>query len=655
MGFPLSPGVVVTEVDLTNVVPNVSTTIGALVGKAQWGPVDEITQVGSENELVASFGKPNDDVFADWMTAANFLGYANNLQFTRVVGASAINAGIDGATVPGGSAAKLIKNTDDYENATFSANELFIAKYPGVLGNSIRVHAADSGTFAEWKYRSLFDGAPSTSKFVSDAGGANDEVHVVVIDEQGKWTGLAGSVLEKYQFVSKAADAKNSDGSTNYILEVLKRKSSYVWMGLPAQLVTGTGGDATTSFGTMTVDNAGDSVYQVTGVTGGTTDHTKAGSTVTFTAAPAGGVTATGEVIIDSDPNAAGPGTITGVTITDKGSGYTSTPTVTIVGDGVTDPTGATADMESLSQGGALLGAVDDNGAGVTDGIRQLAIDAYVNAEEIDINLFMQGGASVAVGKYIIDNIAEVRRDLVAFVSPAQASVVNNKGQEITSITADATTLGASSYAFMDSAYKYQYDKYNDVTRWVPLNGDTAGLAARTDVTTDPWFSPAGFARGGIKNAQKLSWSQSAANKDTIYPIGVNPVVNFKGRGPTLFGDKTMLDRPSAFDRINVRRLFIVVERAIARAAKFFLFELNDEFTRNQMTSMITPFLRNIQGRRGITDFRVKIDETNNTPEVIDSNQLVGEIFIKPARSINFIRLDFVAVRTGVSFDEIGG
>jgi len=617
MAFPLSPGVVNVENDLTNVVPNVSSTIGAMVGPAQWGPVDEVTTVGSENELVANFGKPNDDVFRDWLTAASFLSYAGNLQFTRVVGALGVNAGIDGATVPGGSTPVLVKNSDDYDNTTFVASELFVAKYPGVLGNSIRVHASDSGNFAEWKYAGNFDVAPSTSKFVSDAGGANDEVHVIVIDELGKWTGIAGEILEKFQFVSKASDAKNSDGSSNYILEVLKRQSKYVWFGLPAQLATGTGGLSTTTFGTMSADNAGDSVYQVTGITGGTSDHTKAGSTVTFSAAPAGGVTATGTVIIDSDPNDAGPGSITGVTITNKGSGYTSAPTVTIVGDGATDPTGATADMESLSQGGPLLGGVDDNTSGITDGIRQLGIDLYANAEEVDVSLFMQGGGSVAVGKYIIDNIAEVRKDLVAFVSPAFASVVNNAGGEVTALKADATTLGASSYAFMDSAYKYQYDKYNDVDRWVPLNGDMAGLAAQTD--------------------------------------GINPVVNFKGRGPTLWGDRTMLDRPSAFDRINVRRLFIVIEKAVAKAAKSFLFELNDAFTRSQMRSMIKPFLRNIQGRRGITEFAVVIDETNNTGQVIDSNQLVADIFVKPARSINFIQINYIAVRTGVSFSEIGG
>jgi len=651
MAFPLSPGVVNVENDLTNVVPNVSSTIGAMVGPAQWGPVDEVTTVGSENELVANFGKPNDDVFRDWLTAASFLSYAGNLQFTRVVGALGVNAGIDGATVPGGSTPVLVKNSDDYDNTTFVASELFVAKYPGVLGNSIRVHASDSGNFAEWKYAGNFDVAPSTSKFVSDAGGANDEVHVIVIDELGKWTGIAGEILEKFQFVSKASDAKNSDGSSNYILEVLKRQSKYVWFGLPAQLATGTGGLSTTTFGTMSADNAGDSVYQVTGITRGTSDHTKAGST----AAPAGGVTATGTVIIDSDPNDAGPGSITGVTITNKGSGYTSAPTVTIAGDGATDPTGATADMESLSQGGPLLGGVDDNTSGITDGIRQLGIDLYANAEEVDVSLFMQGGGSVAVGKYIIDNIAEVRKDLVAFVSPAFASVVNNAGGEVTALKADATTLGASSYAFMDSAYKYQYDKYNDVDRWVPLNGDMAGLAAQTDVTTDPWFSPGGFNRGAIKNASRLSWSQEEASRDIIYPLGINPVVNFKGRGPTLWGDRTMLDRPSAFDRINVRRLFIVIEKAVAKAAKSFLFELNDAFTRSQMRSMINPFLRNIQGRRGITEFAVVIDETNNTGQVIDSNQLVADIFVKPARSINFIQINYIAVRTGVSFSEIGG
>jgi phage tail sheath protein FI len=207
----------------------------------------------------------------------------------------------------------------------------------------------------------------------------------------------------------------------------------------------------------------------------------------------------------------------------------------------------------------------------------------------------------------------------------------------------------------MDSAWKYQYDKYNDVYRWVPLNGDIAGLCARTDLERDPWFSPGGFSRGQIRNSIKLSWNPTQTERDDLYIKGVNPVVTFPGEGTVLFGDKTLLSKPSAFDRINVRRLFIALEKTIARASRSSLFEFNDQFTRAQFVSIVEPYLRDVQGRRGITDFRVVCDETNNTAEVIDRNEFRGDIYIKPARSINYIQLNFVAVRTGVSFEEIVG
>ena len=207
----------------------------------------------------------------------------------------------------------------------------------------------------------------------------------------------------------------------------------------------------------------------------------------------------------------------------------------------------------------------------------------------------------------------------------------------------------------MDSGYKYQYDKYNDVFRYVPLNGDMAGLCVRTDLERDPFFSPAGLNRGIIKNVVKLRYNPSKADRDDLYSNGINPVVTFQGEGTVLFGDKTMQSKPSAFDRINVRRLFILLEKAISRAARFSLFEFNDQFTRSQFVALVEPFLRDIQGRRGITDFRVVCDDTNNTGEVIDRNEFVGDIYIKPAMSINFIQLNFVAVRTGVSFEEIVG
>jgi len=257
----------------------------------------------------------------------------------------------------------------------------------------------------------------------------------------------------------------------------------------------------------------------------------------------------------------------------------------------------------------------------------------------------------------MITAMCETRRDCVGFVSPYRAATVGvAQSIDATANVIDGfNTCPSSSYMVFDSGYKYMYDKYSDVYRFVPLNGDTAGLCAFTDQVADSFFSPAGFNRGNVRGAVKLSYNPTKAERDQLYKARVNPVVNFPGQGVVLFGDKTALTKPSAFDRINVRRLFLLLEKAIATAAKFQLFEFNDEFTRAQFRNLVEPFLRDIQGRRGITDFSVVADGTNNTGEVIDRNEFVADIFIKPARSINFITLNFIAVRTGVSFTEVGG
>jgi phage tail sheath protein FI len=285
-----------------------------------------------------------------------------------------------------------------------------------------------------------------------------------------------------------------------------------------------------------------------------------------------------------------------------------------------------------------------------------------MDVEKVDISLIMQGkarGAAVAsntdLGAYLINNIAEVRKDCVVFISPDYNLVVNNKGNEAADIVAARNALPTSSYGVMDSGYKYRYDRYNDLYRWTPMNGDIAGLCARTDQTNAPWWSPAGLNRGNIKNVVRLAFNPNQTERDTLYKNSVNPVVTFQGQGTVLYGDKTLLTKPSAFDRINVRRLFIVLEKAISTAAKYMLFEFNDAFTRAQFKSMVNPYLKNVEGRRGIYDFLVVCDGTNNTGDVIDANQFVGDIYIKPARSINFIQLNFVAVPTGVAFSEVVG
>ena len=577
MAFQVSPGINISEQDLTTVVPNVATTIGAMAGGFQWGPVLERTQIGTENDLVDIFGKPNADTFEWFWTAANYLAYGNNLWVVRNVGANALNAVVgdnDAGT------AVLAKNKDHYDGVTFT-DQLFVAKYPGALGNSLKVQAIDVDGWADStvnaEFIANFDGPPGTSPDVANANGsasfvANDEMHVLVTDEGGLWTGTPGYVLEKHAFVSKASDAKKFDGSSNYVVNVMRNESKYAYVGNVLQFTTNSTGTE-----------------------------------------KAAGLAKTGGAFLTFNSSTA---------------------------------------SESVPGGSMTLG-VDDNT--MTDSLLQAGFTLYQTPEVVDITLLLGGASSTTTGRWIIDNIAVTRKDCMAFVSPASTSVVNNSGSEVADLTTDNTALGSSNYAVMDSAWKYQYDRYRDTFMYVPMNGDIAGLCARTDYSHDSWWSPAGLNRGTIKNIVKLSWEATKANRDTMYPLSINPIITQTGAGVVLWGDKTMQVVPSAFDRINVRRLFIVLEKAIAVAAKAMLFEFNDEFTRAQFVNMVAPFLREVQGRRGITDFKVVCDGSNNTGQIIDTNQFVGDIFIKPARSINYIQLNFIAARSDVSFSEIGG
>ena len=554
MAFQLSPGINVSEVDLTSVVPSVASSIGAFAGKFAWGPVDQVVTVSDEVRLASQFGNPTDDNYEYWFSAANFLAYSNNLKVVRAANTTtSLNATSIGPGI-------LIKSEDDYNsNYTGGANTYgrFAAKYAGDLGNSIRVELVDANTYASWSYAGSFTDTPGTSTYASTVGGANDEIHIVVLDAGAKFTGVANTILEKFAFVSKASDAKNADGSTNYYKDVLNKRSNYVWsMAHPDSV----------DWGTTAANNSFDLL--------------------------------------------------------------------------------ATRISSRLANGAVGI---------VTAGDITRAYSKCANPDSVDISLVVSGPANATVANHLIDNIAGVRKDCVVFVSPEKDDVVDNSGTEVTDILAYRATVNSSDYAVMDSGWKYQYDKYNDVYRWVPLNGDTAGLCARTDQERDPWFSPAGSNRGSIKNLVKLAWNPTKADRDSLYVKGINPVVTFQGEGTILFGDKTLLTRPTAFDRINVRRLFITLEKAIARAARGSIFEFNDQFTRAQFVNLVEPFLRDVQGRRGITDFRVVCDERNNTAEVIDRNEFVGDIYIKPARSVNFIQLNFVAVRSGVTFDEIVG
>ena len=569
MAFQLSPGVVTSEVDLTTVVPAVGTTTGAFAGTFNWGPAELPIQVTNETKLVEYFGKPDNNTAVSFFTCSNFLAYASDIRVVRAVNGVNTNTAVSNS-----SSNVLIKNDLDYFNNYYSTTSgtvgAWAARYPGAKGNSLRVSTwanTNATIFASWAYGSLnlasyFAGAPGTSAYANSANSSNDEMHIAVIDEDGLFTGTANTVLETFAYVSKASNAKDSVGNSNYYRDVIYSKSKYIhWC-----------------------------------------NH------------------------LDSSNTAATWGTALSV-----GKSYAQLVNV--------------AAVHSVS----LVNGTD--GSPVSGNV-QTAYAKFVNPEEIDISLIMTGDADKATDLYVVNSITDVRKDCIAFISPTLA----NSQSGVASVVAERNDTNInSSYAVMDNGWKYQYDKYNDVYRWVPLNGDVAGLCAYTDQVRDPWFSPAGSSRGQVKNAIKLTYVPVASERDTLYKNGINPVVAFPGEGTMLYGDKTMLAKPSAFDRINVRRLFIVLEKAIAIAARAQLFEFNDEFARAQFKSIVEPFLRTIKGRRGIYDFRVVCDTTNNTPAVIDGNQFVGDIYIKPARSTNFIQLNFIAVRTGVAFDEVVG
>ena len=640
MAFQVSPGVLVQERDLTNVIPAVATTIGAVAGQFNQGPMDEVTSISSEKELVETFGKPDSTNFEYWFSAASFLQYSSSLRVVRAANTSSVNAVVSGSAL-------RIKNTDHYQNGDGSTGPYndgsanvgeWAARTAGAWGNNLKVSVCPSATAYEavnktttndastavgdttivltsgtdfnvgdivnfgesggheyritgvssntltfvrhpsgtgglhtavangsqvrrrWQYYDLVDKAPATSTYASNRSGVNDEMHIVVVDEDGGITGTAGEVLEVYDSVSKGSDAKTAQGDTNYYVDVLYNQSEYIyWMD---HVATGS--------------NWGSAV---------------AGLTFTALSAPF---------------------------------------------------------ARSLVSGA--------DGSAVSTAELKTAYEKYNDADTVDVNLIIAGKGNATH----IDNlitIAENRKDAIVFVSPERADVVNvtNSTTQTTNVKGFFDGIRSSSYAVFDSGYKYTYDKYNDVFRYVPLNGDIAGLAARTDLIADSWFSPAGFNRGVIRGAVKLSYNPTQGQRDELYRARVNPVVTLPGQGTLLFGDKTGLSTPSAFDRINVRRLFITLEKAISTASKFQLFEFNDEFTRAQFRNIVEPFLRDVQGRRGVTDFRVVCDTSNNTANVIDSNEFRADIFVKPNRSINFIQLQFVATRSGAAFEEVVG
>ena len=756
MAFQVSPGVNTSEIDLTNVVVAAGTSVGGAVGRFRWGPIEDVTLVTDEDNLVELFQKPNDDNFNDFFTAANFLSYSNACQVVRAANTTVGNAASpknSAAITSGTYSAVQITDSDAYFNnyddeyggaVTYGGTAPLIAKWAGSLGNSIRVGfcpadkpastgnltgtvswndgtgaltgsgtnfqaemsigdlititdggtdvfvvvsiasataavvraksyssaisakafarsvrsaysqpasqmigtvttTADSKTVTgsgsyfdtqlvvgdlitiggetrkitaiasatsltvkdnfvgansgatferKWEFADSFnEGAPTTSETAADAGLENDELHIAISDEDGEWTGNIGEVIEAHANLSVMKGAKSPDGEDVYYKNYINANSNYAWWTKHPVI--------------NSVDTAG-SANQITV------------RTKTWIAWGVDKSTATGL-------------TNTGGTGNEFWSG-------------------------GYTLAASFIGGTDGSALANADIVR--GYDKFKSAEDVDVSLITTSAHGSTVVRHAINQIAESRKDCVVFFSPEKTDVVgvSSSSTATQNVTDYRDTVNMnSSYAVMDSGYKYMFDKHNDKFRFVSLNGDIAGLCARTDTDRDPFFSPGGFTRGQVQGVVKLPFNPKKAERDKLYAKGVNPVVSFPGEGVVLFGDKTQLTKPSAFDRINVRRLFILLEKAIANAARFQLFEFNDEFTRSQFVSMVEPFLRDIQGRGGITDFRVICDASNNTPQVVDSNSFRGDIFVKPSRSINFIQLNFVAVRSGVEFSEVVG
>jgi phage tail sheath protein FI len=594
MGFQVSPGVQVKEIDATNVIPAVSTNIGAFVGDFKWGPVETVTTIGSENQLASVFGTPTATSAKYFLTAAAFLKYGNNLQTVRVVDpAAAKNAAV-------GSAPPLVYNKDHsvkgYDvQGTHTNWGAFIARYPGVSGNAIKIHVCQAETeqtsdsaYDNWAFKGYFDSAPGTSEYATNLGKAatfGDEIHVLVEDATGALTGTKNKILETFANLSIASDAKKADGTSIYFKTVIDTQSQYIF--------TTTETPSTWTDGTSSHLDVGDEIK------GGTEDETAMAVSV----------------------EAQSPG----------------------------------SDDYNLIF--TLIGGVDGAAVDAADLMR--GYDFFADAETIDVNLIFSYPAESSVTDSTLANyllaLAADRKDCVAFVSPPVACTNAGTTDSSKVKTWSDVTTPATSYGVTDSSALYVYDKYHDDYVWIGASGHMAGLCAATDNTNDPWWSPAGYTRGQLFGVTKLAFNPIKAERDILYKARVNPIVSFPGQGTLLFGDKTLQAKPSAFDRINVRRLFIVLEKAISTAAKYQLFEFNDEFTQAMFRNMVEPFLRDVKGRRGITDFLVVCDSTNNTGQIVDTNQFVADIYIKPARSINFITLNFIATRTGVDFSEIAG
>lgn len=687
-GYQLSPGINVSEIDLTGTAPGVSTTTGAIAGVFRWGPVGERVLVTSPNDLANKFGKPSNINAETFFTAESFLAYSTSLLVSRAINSTTDFSAIANTSAFSANAAHTVLNEDDYltKEASFDNAVAFIAKYPGALGNSLKISICDT-----------------ESQYASDVNLAAVDSNTSFASANTKLTLAVGSKTATISLANTATLANNTPLPHAQVVANLFSVGDYLVVGnnsigkqsikitdIGDILVANTAGtntgavSFTVSLNTplsLSTDISSNTFsrqweyYSQTNNAPGQSDYvasfgnTAANDELHLVVVDQGGaITGSPGAVLEvfeglsraTDAKSTEGGTIYYKNVINDKSNFVWFANDR-AGAGSANAASIASSTNSKPLALSFAGGTDSSEANVSFAALASAYDLFASTEDSNVSLILTGksrggtnGAQLA--NYLIDNIAEVRRDCVVFASPTYEDVVNNSLDALDDVVAWAGDIKSSSYAFLDSGYKYMYDRYNDVMRWVPLNGDMAGLCVYTDGVRDPWYSPAGYNRGQIKNVTKLAFNPAKkSERDVLYSNRVNPVMTQRGQGTLLFGDKTALSKASAFDRINVRRLFIVLEKTIAEAAKGTLFEFNDEFTRAQFVNLVEPFLRDVQGRRGIYDFKVVCDTTNNTAEVIDNNRFVGDIWVKPAKSVNYIQLNFVAVRSGVEFTEIVG
>ena len=647
----VSPGVKVQEKDLTTAVAQGATSIGAIAIHAYEGPVttttDSILTIGSEVELRDIYGKPDGSNFEYWFTAASFLAYGNTLRVIRMLTTGQLNA-------TGAGAGTLIPNTTSYQvgdgtYGPFSGGEAtglgsWAAKSAGAKGNNLSVSICTTAAAYQELGKNTTDGAYVAGRTeVTTATSATDF-------SVGDIIYLQETNGQHYRITAIASNDLT-----------IVRYPTAVATGLSTATAAGVNIDRMWRYWDQFAGPPGTSTYASD--RSGLTDELHI-----IIHDEDGGITGTSAIVLEkfADVSKAADAK------TDEGDSNYYADVLYNQSDWVywlDHPAGA-SNWGTNAQGVTFVAGTDPklseslvsgaDGAVPTEGERLIAYDWFKDADTVDYNLLMQGPASVGGATSItlanaLTDIVNARKDSIAFVSPYRTAVVNVAASYTASanVVTWAKTLASSSYVVIDSGYKQVYDKYNDVYRYIPLNGDIAGLCAYTDAVADPWWSPGGLSRGQIRGAVELPLNPTQQERDDLYRNRVNPVVTFAGEGTMLWGDKTALSQNSAFNRINVRRLFITIEEACKIAARSVLFEFNDEFTRSNFKGIVDQYMADVQARRGVTDFMVVCDGTNNTPQVIDNNEFRADVYVKPNRSINFITLTFIAARTGVEFSEI--